>query len=64
MDFRFPRVVALLFEDSYGMAGDEDLLTGVARQLDARIGDLIRILAVSSCLDDVEGMIPDAELDP
>ncbi len=64
MDSCFPRPVALFFEDPHGVAGNEDLLTGVANKLDSRLADLKRILAVRSGLDDLEGMIPDAELDP
>src|SRR5258705_13437539 len=46
------------------MAGDERLLTGVTHKLDGCVGDLKRILAVRSGLDDIEGMISNAELDP
>src|SRR5579872_5261074 len=64
VDFHFPRPVALLLEDSNGVAGDERPLTSVAHELDGTLGELIGILAVRSGLDDVVGMIPDALLDP
>jgi hypothetical protein len=59
VDFYFPCPVALLLEESNGVAGHENPLTGVAHKLDGVLGDLIGILAVRSGLDDVEGMIPD-----
>src|SRR5215475_8159211 len=64
MDLRLPRAVALLFENPHGVAGDESLLAGVAHPLDARCGGLPGIPAVRCGLDDVEGVISDAELDP
>jgi hypothetical protein len=64
MNFCLPRPVVLLFENSHGVAGDENFLARTAYKLDGRVGDLKRIFAVRSDLDDIKSVVANAGLDP
>src|SRR5262245_28996916 len=64
VDLGFPGAIALPLEDAHGVTDTERLLAVLAHQLHRRFGDLVSVLAVGTGLDDVEGVVPDAGLDP